>query len=50
MLWARLLAVLLALASAVVLEPSFWGVLTSVGELVGVLGLFCLVCLSELFT
>ena len=44
------LAVVLALLSAVVLEPSFWAALTSVGELAGVLSLFCLVCLLELLT
>ena len=47
---AGLIAVLLALASLAAFEPSFWAALTSVAELVGVLGLFCLVCLSELFT
>ena len=45
MVWAGLIAVFLALLLAVVLESSLWAALTSIGELVGVLALFCLVCL-----
>jgi hypothetical protein len=50
MLWAGLIAFVLALVSYVTFEPSLWAVLTSAAELVGVVALFCLVCLSELFT
>ena len=50
MLWATLIAVALALASYLAFEPSLWAVLTSTVELLGVIGLFCLVCLSELLT
>ena len=50
MLWAGLVAVALALLSYVLIEPSLRTLLTSGAELVGVVGLFCLVCLSELLT
>jgi len=50
MLWAGLIAVALALVGDVVFEPSLWAVLMNAAELLGVVALFCLVCLSELFT
>jgi hypothetical protein len=50
MLWAGLIAIALAGVSYVVFEPSVWVVLTTVAELIGVIGLFCLVCLSEVLT
>jgi uncharacterized protein (DUF983 family) len=50
MLWAGLVAVALALVFYITSEPSLWAVLTSAAELIGVIGLFCLVCLSELLT
>ena len=31
-----------------VFEPSLWAILTTGAELLGVISLFCLVCLSEL--
>jgi len=50
MLWAGLIAVALALVGYVVFEPSLWAILLTAAELLGVVALFCLVCLSELFT
>jgi len=50
MLWAGLIAFVLALVLYVALEPSLWAVLLNATELLGVIALFCLVCLSELFT
>jgi len=50
MLWAGLVAVALALVFYITSEPSLWAVLTSAAELIGVIGLFCLVCLSEVLT
>ena len=50
MLWATLIAVVFALVSYFVFEPSLWAVVTSTAELLGVIGLFCLVCLSEFLT
>ena len=50
MLWAGLVAVALAFLSYVLTEPSLWTLLTSAAELVAVVGLFCLVCLSERLT
>jgi len=50
MLWAGLIAVVLAVLSDIGFEPSLWTVLLNAAELVGVVALFCLVCLSELFT
>ena len=50
MLWAGLIAFVLALVSYMTLEPSLWTVLLNGTELLGVVALFCLVCLSELFT
>jgi len=48
MLWAGLVAVVLALAGYFAFEPSLSTVLISAGELLAVLALFCLVCFSEL--
>ena len=48
MLWAGLVALALALAYFI-FEPSLWTLLTSAAELLGVIALFSLVCLSELF-
>ena len=50
MLWAGLIAFVLALGSYLVFEPSLWAVLLNAAELLVVVALFCLVCLSELFT
>ena len=36
--------------SDVMSESGLWALLTSTAELLGALGLFCLVCLSELLT
>lgn len=47
MLWAGLIAVVLALVTYFVFEPSLWTLLTSAAELLGVIALFALVCLSE---
>ncbi len=33
-----------------VVEPSFWAILTTGAELLGVVAVFCLVCFSELLT
>jgi hypothetical protein len=50
MLWTGLIAVVLAVLSYLIFEPSLGAVLTSVAELLGVVALFCLVCVSELLT
>ena len=44
MLWAGLIAFVLALVSYMTLEPSLWTVLLNGTELLGVVALFCLVC------
>jgi hypothetical protein len=50
MLWAGLFAIVVAALSYVVFEPSLWAILMTAAELLGVVALLCLVCLSELFT
>jgi hypothetical protein len=48
MLKAGLVAFALALVTYFVVEPSLGSLLTSIAELFGVVGLFSLICLSEL--
>ena len=50
MMRTGLIAVVLAVLSYIVFEPSLGAVLMTAGELFGVVALFCLVCVSELLT
>lgn len=47
MLWAGLVALALALGGYFVFEPTLWTLFTSAAEILGVIALFALVCLSE---